>query len=157
MVSPVPENFHPVTPALVATPCADAIDFYIKAFGAEEIVPRMTGPDGLVGHAEISIEGCVVILGDEWPDGPTQSPTTLGGSTSALFIYTENAEELWERAVSAGAEVVYPLEMQFYGHLGGRLRDPFGHSWGIGKQVEEVSEEEMNQRVAGFYEEQAGD
>ena len=154
-VSPIPANLRSVTPSMVVTPCADAIDFYVRVFGATEIEPRMTGPDGLVAHAEIEIAGSVIMLADEWPDGPTQSPTTLGGSTMALFIYSEDAPELWQRAVDAGAEVVFPYELQFYGDEGGRIRDPFGHTWGIGRHVEDVDDEEMQRRMAAFYEEQA--
>jgi PhnB protein len=150
--SPIPEQLHSVTPSLACTPCADAIEFYKKAFGAEEIVPRMTGPDGSVGHAEIRIGNSIVMLADEWPDGPTRSPTTLGGSTGALFIYADDIRSVWDRAIQAGAEEVYPLEMQFYGDLAGRVRDPFGHTWGLGQHVEDVSEEEMQRRMAAVYE-----
>jgi PhnB protein len=150
--SAVPERFSAVTPSLVVSPCDEAIDFYMAAFGAEEIEPRMTGPDGLIGHAEISIEGCVILLGDEWPDGPTTSPRSLGGSTGALFIYTADADAMWQRALAAGATEVFPLELQFYGDKAGRIEDPFGHTWGIGQHVEDVSPEEMERRMASFYE-----
>lgn len=151
----VPGHLRTVTPSIVVTPCAEAIDFYRRAFGAEELEPRMAGPDGLVAHAEIRIGDSVVMLADEWPGGPTHSPSSLGGSTSALFIYVDDVRSLWDRAVGAGAEVVYPLELQFYGALGGRLRDPFGQTWGLGRQVEEVDAEEMDRRMASFYAEQA--
>lgn len=151
--SAVPDRMSAVTPSIVVTPCADAIDFYKEAFGASEIEPRMTGPDGLVGHAEIEIEGCVVMLADEWPGGPTQSPRTLGGSTGALFVYTDDVDAMWERALAAGATEVFPLELQFYGDRSGRLEDPFGHTWGVGQHVEDVSPEEMQRRMASFYEE----
>lgn len=150
-VSPVPEHLHTVTPSLVCTPCAEAIDFYQRAFGAEEISPRMTGPDGSIGHAEIRIGDSVIVLADEWPGGPTQSPTTLGGSTAALFIYTDDVDTLWRRAIDAGAEEVFPLEVQFYGDRSGRVRDPFGHTWGLGQSIEDVSDEEMDRRMAQFY------
>ncbi|HSJ46140.1 MAG TPA: VOC family protein [Euzebyales bacterium] len=150
-VSPVPEHLHTVTPSLVCTPCAEAIDFYKRSFGAEEISPPMTGPDGSVAHAEIRIGDSVIMLADEWPGGPTQSPTTLGGSTAALFIYTDDVDALWQRAIDAGAEEVFPLEVQFYGDKSGRVRDPFGHTWGLGQSVEDVSEEEMERRMARFY------
>ena len=151
--SHIPDRMSAVTPSLVVTPCAEAIDFYVEAFGATEIVPRMTGPDGLVGHAEIDICGCTVMLGDEWPDGPTKSPRTLGASTSALFIYTDDVDAMWERAIAAGATEVFPLELQFYGDKSGRLMDPFGHTWGLGQHVEDVTDEEMQRRMASFYEE----
>ena len=149
--SAIPENLRSVTPALVCTPCAEAIEFYKRAFGAEEVGSRMTGPDGSIGHAEIRIGDSVIMLGDEWPGGPTRSPTSLGGSTAALFIFTDDVEALWERAIAAGAEEVFPLEMQFYGDRSGRVRDPFGHTWALAQHVEDVSEEEMQQRMAAFY------
>jgi PhnB protein len=150
--SAVPDHLTSVTPSLVVTPCAEAIEFYEAAFGAEEIEPRMTGPDGMIGHAEISIEGCVIMLADEWPGGPVSAPATLGGSTSALMIYTDDVDALWERAIAAGATEVFPLELQFYGDKGGRVRDPFGHTWGLGQHVEDVSPEELERRMAAFYE-----
>lgn len=150
--SGVPENLETVTVSLTVSPCAEAIDFYIRAFGAEEIEPRMSGPDGLVAHAELRIGDSVIMLGDEWPDGPTLSPRSLGGSTAAVFIYVDDVDALWARAVEAGAEVVFPLELQFYGDKGGRVRDPFGHTWGLGQHVEDVSPEEMERRMAAFYE-----
>jgi PhnB protein len=141
-----------VTVSLTVSPCAEAIDFYCRAFGAVEVGPRMAGPDGLVAHAEIRIGDSVVMLGDEWPDGPTRSPRTLGGSTAAVFIYVDDVDTLWEQAVATGAEVVFPLELQFYGDRGGRLRDPFGHTWGLAQHVEDVAPEEMERRMAQFYE-----
>lgn len=149
--SAVPVRVQSVTLSLACTPCADAIDFYERAFGAEEIEPRMTGPDGMIGHAEIRLGDSVIMLGDEWPGGPMRSPTSLGGSTAALFIYTDDVDALWKRAIDAGAEEVYPLELQFYGDKSGRVRDPFGHTWGLGQHVEDVSPEEMERRMAAFY------
>ncbi len=151
-VSDNPMRITSVTPALAVTPCAEAIGFYIRAFGAVEAGPRMTGPDGLVGHAEILVGGSRVMLGDEWPGGPIQSPPTLQGSTAVLFIHCDDVEALWQRGVDAGAEVVYPLQMQFYGDKSGHLRDPFGHSWGLGQKVEDVDDEELAKRMAAFYE-----
>jgi PhnB protein len=149
-----PDRLQSVTASIVVSPCAEAIDFYTEAFGAEEIEPRMTGPDGLVGHAEIAIEGTVIMLADEWPDGPTKSPKTLGGSTSALMVYTDDVDALWARAIAAGATEVFPLELQFYGDKGGRVEDPFGHTWGLAQHIEDVPPEEMEQRMARFYEDQ---
>ena len=153
MVDPVPHHLQSVTASLTVTPCAEAIDFYVRAFGAVEIEPRMTGPDGLVAHAELRIGDSVIMLGDQWPDGPTKSPRSLGGSTSALVLYVDDVDARWQQAVDAGAEVVFPLELQFYGDKGGRVRDPFGHTWGLAQHVEDVSTEEMQRRMAAFYEE----
>lgn len=153
-VDPVPPNVRSVTPSLVLDDCAAAIDWYVEVFGAEEIGPRMVGPDGKVGHAELDICGSVIMLGDEWPGGPTPSARALGGTPVALFVYDEDAKAIWDRAVAAGAEVLFPYELQFYGDEGGRIRDPFGHQWGIGRHVEDVSDEEMERRMAAFYEEE---
>lgn len=150
--SGIPEGHHSVTPSLVVSPCDQAIDFYKTAFGAEEIGPRMTGPDGTVVHAEVRVGDSVVMLGDESPDAPTSAPTSLGGSTAALFIYTDDVDGLWQQALEAGAEVVYPLELQFYGDKAGRVMDPFGHTWGLAQRVEDISAEEMEKRMAGFFE-----
>lgn len=139
--------------SLTVSPCNEAIDFYKKAFGAEEIEARMEGPDGRVAHAELRIGNSVIMLGDEWPDGPTLSPSSLGGSSAAVFIYTEDVDSLWTQATDAGCEVVFPLEMQFYGDKGGRVRDPYGHTWGLGQHVEDLTAEEMERRMAAFYEE----
>ncbi len=152
MPSSVPDGMHSITPALVVSPCEDAIAFYERAFDAEEIPPRMTGPDGTVAHAQVRIAGSIVMLADEWPDGPTSAPSNLGGTSCAVYIYHDEVERLWDQAVGAGAEVVFPLELQFYGDLSGRLRDPFGHSWGLSKHVEDVDPEEMQSRMASFYE-----
>lgn len=152
MVDSIPAHLRTVTPSLTVSPCAEAIEFYVRAFGAEEIEPRMTGPDGTVAHAEIRIGDSVIMLGDDWPDGPTRSPRQLGGSSAAIFLYVDDVRTLWDRAVAAGAEVVFPLELQFYGDLGGRLRDPFGHTWGLGQHVEDVDPEEMQRRMAAFSE-----
>jgi PhnB protein len=93
-LSGIPDHLRSVTPSLTVTPCADAIEFYKRAFGAEETTPRMTGPDGVVAHAEIEIGNSVIMLGDEWPDGPTLSPKSLKGSTASLFIYTDDVDAL---------------------------------------------------------------
>lgn len=152
-VDPIPPMLtSAVTPSLVLSDCAAAIDWYVEVFGAEEIPPRMTGPDGKVGHAELRIGGAVVMLGDEWPGGPTPSPATLGGTAVALFVYSADAKAIWDRALARGAEVLFPYELQFYGDEGGRIRDPWGHQWGIGRHVEDVDEAEMERRMAAFYE-----
>ncbi len=155
-VDPVPENMHSVTPSLVCSPAAEAIAWYVKVFGAEEIVPRMTSPDGLIGHSEVRIGDTVVMVNDPWPDSPTKPPTELGGTSIALFVYGADADLMWERALENGAEVVFPFEKQFYGHEGGRVQDPFGHQWGIGRVVEIVDDEEMGRRTQAFFDEQGG-
>jgi PhnB protein len=152
MVSPVPERLHTVTPRLVVRDGAAAISFYAQAFGAEEVAERFTGPNHEVVHAEIQIGDSVVMITEDAVDGPARSPDHLGGMVSCVMaLYWENVDAAWERAVSAGAEVIYPLADQFYGERGGRLRDPFGQQWMMSQHIEDVPAEEMARRAAELF------
>lgn len=139
-----------VVTSLTVSPCADAIDFYVEAFGATEVAERMVMPDGLVAHAEIEVEGTRIMLGDEWPDAPNRAPSSLGGTSAVLMVYTADVDSLWARVLAAGAEEVFPLQEQFYGDRAGRVQDPFGHQWGLGQHVEDLSDEEMAARMAAW-------
>ena len=150
-VSPIPDRLHTVTPRLVVRDGAAAIAFYGRAFGAEELGDQFTGPNGELIHAEIQIGDSVVMITEDAADGPVSSPERLGGMVSCVMsLYWENVDAAWERAVSAGAEVIYPLEDQFYGERGGRLRDPFGQQWMMSQHIEDVSPEEMSRRAAAL-------
>jgi len=150
-VSPIPDRLHTVTPRLVVRDGAAAIAFYGRAFGAEELGDQFTGPNGELIHAEIQIGDSVVMITEDAGDGPVSSPERLGGMVSCVMsLYWENVDAAWERAVSAGAEVIYPLEDQFYGERGGRLRDPFGQQWMMSQHIEDVSPEEMSRRAAAL-------
>jgi PhnB protein len=148
MVAPIPEHLHTVTPRLVVHDGAAAIDFYRAAFGAEEVRDRFTSPDGTLIHAEIRIGDSVVMITEETSDAPARSPTSLGAVTAIMATYWEDVDTAWDRAVAAGAEVMFPLADQFYGERGGRLRDPFGHQWMLSKRIEDVSPEELARRAA---------
>jgi len=150
---PIPEHLTTVTPRLVVRNGATAIEFYREAFGAEEIGERFTGPGGELIHAEVRIGDSVVMITDEAENGaPAKSPESLGGVVSAIMAtYWEDVDAAWERAVEAGAEVVYPLADQFYGERAGRLRDPFGQHWMLSQRIEQVSREEMERRAARFF------
>lgn len=152
-LSPVPEHLRTVTPRLVVRDGAAAIDFYGRAFGAREIGERFMDPSGRVIHTEIQIGDSVVMITEEAVDAaPARAPESLGGMVTAIMAtYWENVDEAWDRAVSAGAEVLYPLEDQFYGERGGRLRDPFGHQWMLSQRLEHLSREEMEERAATFF------
>jgi len=148
-VSPVPERLHSVTPRLVVRDGAGAIDFYRRAFGAKELGDRFTAPDGKLIHAEIRIGDSVVMITEDAADGPVRSPERLGGMVSCVMcLYWADVDAAWQRAVGAGAEVMYPLENQFYGERGGRLRDPFGQQWMMSQHIEDVSPQEMSRRTA---------
>jgi PhnB protein len=125
---------------------ARAIDFYKRAFGAQEVV-RMDGPGGKIGHAEIKIGDSMIMLGDEMPGMGNQSPQTLGGTSSGIMLYVENADTVFNQAVSAGAQVEAPLADMFWGDRYGRLKDPFGHSWSVATHKEDVAPAEMQKRM----------
>ena len=151
-VRPVPEHLHTVTPRLVVDDGGAAIAFYTQAFGAEEVGERFTGPGGELIHAEIRIGDSVVMITGDAVDGPVSSPGRLGGVvTCVMALYWEDVDAAWQRAVAAGAEVIYPLEDQFYGERGGRLRDPFGQQWMMSQHIEDVPPGEMARRAAAFF------
>jgi PhnB protein len=148
-VDPVPGHLHTVTPRLVVSDGAAAIDFYRRAFGAEELGERFSDPDGRIIHAEIRIGDSVVMITQAEGEGALGG---LGGLVTAIMAtYWEDVDAVWARAVAAGAEVMYPLEDQFYGERGGRLRDPFGQQWMLSARIEVVSPEEMGRRAASFF------
>jgi PhnB protein len=147
-VSPIPQGYHSITPYLVIKGAAQAIDYYKKVFGATELV-RMNGPDGKVGHAELQIGDSRIMLADENPKmGPGfTSAATIGNSPISLYLYLPNVDQVMERAKAEGAKVLRPAEDQFYGDRSGFIQDPFGHLWGIATHVEDVSPQEMKERM----------
>ena len=145
-VRPIPEGYHSVTPYLTLSDAARAIDFYKRAFGAQEVM-RMNTPDGKIGHAEIRIGDSVVMLGDEMRGSGSQSPQSLGGTSGGVFLYVQDVDAVFNKAVSAGAQVEAPLADMFWGDRYGRLRDPFGHSWSVATHKEDVAPQEMQQRM----------
>jgi uncharacterized glyoxalase superfamily protein PhnB len=144
---PIPPHFHSVTPHLVIRDCARAIEFYKQAFGARELF-RMPGPGGGLMHAEIQIGDSVLMLNDEFPQMACWSPQKLGGSSVTVHIYVENADEVFQRAVKAGATVTMPLADMFWGDRYGKLTDPFGHQWSIATHQWDMTPEEMQQAGA---------
>jgi uncharacterized glyoxalase superfamily protein PhnB len=141
-----PPGYHSITPAIVVRDGSKAIEFYKRAFGAEEL-NRMEGPGGSLMHAEIRIGDSIIMLGEENEQWGTRSPQSTNGNPGSLHIYVEDADASFERALKAGAKVRYPLEDTFWGDRYGKITDPFGHEWGIATRVREVSPEEM-QRAA---------
>ncbi len=148
-VNPIPDNYRGITPYLSVKGGSEAIEFYKKAFGAEEVM-RLPNPDGTLGHAEIKIGDAVVMLADESSDYGNLSPKTLGGSAVRLHMYVEDVDAFFDRAIAAGAKVLIPLADQFYGDRSGRLEDPYGHVWLVSTHVEDVSPEEMQRRMEQF-------
>jgi PhnB protein len=146
---PIPEGYNSITPYLSVKGASSAIDFYKSAFGATEIM-RMPMPDGRLGHAELRIGDSVVMLADEFPEAEAISPNTLGGTTVGLMIYVEDADSVFNKAVSLGAKVKKPMADQFYGDRNGTVQDPWGHKWTIATHVEDVAPEEMARRLAAI-------
>lgn len=150
MTNPVPPEFHSVTPYLTLRGATKAIEFYKKAFGAEERFV-MPGPDGKVMHAEIKIGDSIVMLGDENPEYGALGPESRGGATSSLCVYLPNVDAAFDRAVKAGCTVKMPLADQFWGDRFGTVVDPFGHVWSMATHVEDVSPEEMRKRAEAAF------
>jgi len=147
-VSPIPQGYNSITPYLIINGAAQAIDYYKNVFGASEVF-RMDGPDGKVGHAELKIGDSRIMLADENPNmgqGYT-SAATIGASPVSLYLYIPDVDSVVERAVSAGAKLLKPVEDQFYGDRSGFIQDPFGHLWGVATHVEDVAPQELEERA----------
>ena len=144
-VKPIPEGYQAVTPYLVVQGASAAIDYYKKVFGATERM-RMPAPGGMIGHAEIQVGGSVIMLADEFPQMGFRGPKSVGGTPVSLMLYVPNVDEVFKRALAAGAKELRPVAHQFYGDRMGTLEDPFGHVWSIGTHVENVSPDEMRRR-----------
>lgn len=126
-----------------------AIAFYEKAFGAKEKY-RLTEPSGRVGHAELNLGGTTLMLSEEYPESGITGPESVGGTTFSIHLHVDDADAFIERAVSAGAKVVRKPVNQFYGERSGSVRDPFGHEWILGHNIEEIAPEEMQRRYTAL-------
>ena len=143
----VPDGYHTLTPGLVVKDGASAIEFYKKAFGAEELF-RMPGPGGKgILHAELRIGNSPFFLNDEFPEIGCLSPETLKGTTQSIYMYVQDVDALFNRAVAAGARVVMPLSDMFWGDRFGKVADPFGHEWALASHIEDLTPEEMEKRT----------
>ena len=141
-VKPVEDGMHTVTAHLVIDGAAEALEWYTKALGAQEIM-RMPGPDGKLWHAMMRIGDSVVMLGDEFPDSGALGPVKLKGTPVTLHLSVENVDEHFKRAVDAGARVTMELADMFWGDRYGQVVDPFGHHWSMATHIRDMSPEEM--------------
>lgn len=141
-VQPIPPDMHTITPHLVCKGAADAIAFYIKAFGAVELA-RLPGSDGRLMHAMIKIGDSPLMLFDEYPEQGCLGPLALKGSPVFLHLYVANVDETVAQAVEAGAKLTLPVADMFWGDRYGQLEDPFGHRWSVATHVRDVSVEEI--------------
>ncbi len=141
-IKPIPENMHTLTPHLVCDGAAEAIEFYRRAFGAEEL-GRVPGPDGKLLHGLIRIGDSNLMLVDESPQWGSFGPKSLKGTPVTLHLYVKDVDTVTQRAVAAGARVVMPVEEMFWGDRYGVVEDPFGHRWSVATHVRDASPEEI--------------
>jgi len=134
-----------VFPYLRVKDAAAAIEFYRQAFGARELF-RLSEPNGRIGHAELSLGNATLMLSDEYPEYNILSPQSLGGTGTSIHLHVANADAVAARAVAAGATLVREPTDQFYGERSCAIRDPFGHEWSFGHEIEKVSHEEIQRR-----------
>ncbi|HKY57120.1 MAG TPA: VOC family protein [Aeromicrobium sp.] len=147
MVKPIPDGYPRVTPYLIVDGAAAAIDFYGSVLGAAQRGDRMTTPDGKVGHAELTLGDSLIMLADESPDWGAIGPRTVGGTPVTVHVYVENVDDVFAKAIGAGATEVQPVTDQFYGDRSGQFEDPWGHRWNVATHVEDVPPEEMAERA----------
>ncbi|NHH96962.1 Glyoxalase family protein [Candidatus Nitrosotalea sp. FS] len=153
MTKPIPEGYHTVTPTLTVRGAANAIEFYKKAFGAQEI-NRFPGPDGKsIMHAEIKIGDSRIMLNDEHPQMGCMSPQSVGGASSGIFLYVENTDDVFNRAISAGAKSQMAPMDAFWGDRFGSIVDPFGHVWAIATRKKDMTPDELKQAGEKFMKE----
>ncbi|HEX3863838.1 MAG TPA: VOC family protein [Stellaceae bacterium] len=146
-VKPIPDGYRTLTPYLIVADGAGAIRFYQTAFGASERM-RLTAPTGRIGHAELQIGDCVVMLADEYPDHGARSPASYGGSPVTLHLYVEDVDAVVATAIAAGATLTRPVQDMFYGDRSGTVTDPFGHVWHVATHIEDVPPDEIDRRAA---------
>ena len=142
----IPKGYNSITPYLIIKGAAEAIEYYKNVFGATEVM-RMAQPDGRIGHAELKVGDSHIMLADEFPEMEHRGPLSLGSSPVSMLIYVEDADSTVQRAVAAGAKILKPVQDQFYGDRSGFIRDPFGHLWGVATHKEDVSPQEMEERM----------
>ena len=133
-------------PYIVVKGAKDAIEFYVKAFGAVVDFTLVDPSDGRIGHAELIFGQTHLFIADEYPDFGAVGPDSIGGSPVKLHLVVDDADAFVAHAVAQGATILRPVKLEFYGDRSGLLADPFGYSWFIASKVEDVSPSEMQRR-----------
>ncbi len=150
-VEPVPARYGTATPHLIVSPCSEALDFYVKAFGAK-VLGKMEGPGGVTMHAEMKIGDSIVMLADEQPAMPGQSdrktPKNAGATTGGVMLYVKDVDAVFERAVAAGGTAAMPPQDMFWGDRYGQIEDPFGHVWAVATHQRDVTMREMKKAMS---------
>ena len=146
-VNPIPASYPRVIPYLAISDAAAALDFYKDVLGATERM-RMDAPGDKIGHAELTVGGSVIMLADESAEMGNRSPGTLGGTPVSLMVYVEDVDSTYNAAIAAGATEIQAVEDRFYGDRSGMFKDPWGHEWTVASHVEDVTDEDMERRMA---------
>ncbi len=154
MTKPIPDGYNSVTLSLTVRGAANAIEFYKRAFGAQEIMRFPSLDEKSIMHAEIKIGNSRIMLNDEFPQMKCISPQSAGGATSGVFLYVENSDEVFKSAVSAGAKVMMPMMDAFWGDRCGSVEDPFGHKWTISTHKKDMSSQEIAKAGEEFMKQQ---
>ena len=150
MTKPIPDGFRTITPHLVVSDVAKAIDLYKRAFGAHD-EDKFIGPDGKsVMHAQLKIGDSMLMLGNEFPPH-CLSPKSRGGTSVTINLYVENADAAFDRAVKAGFTVKMPMMDQFWGDRYGQVEDPFGHQWSIATHKQDLTKEQIAENAKAFF------
>ena len=151
------DEFHTITPQLIVRGAADAITFYQQVFGAQELLRNLAPDNTSIMHAELLCGDSRFFVNDEFPEHGTLSPQSLNGCPVTLHIYVPNVDEVFERALSAGAKTVLPIADMFWGERYGIFNDPFGHRWSVSTRLEDLSPTENQERAAAYREAHADD
>lgn len=149
-VRAIPEGIHTITPHIVVREAGRAAEWYKQALGAEER-GRIPVPGEKFMQIELWFGDSAVMIADEFPEAGVLSPQAMGGTPVVLHFSTEDVDALWQRAVDAGAEILQPLQEQFWGDRYGQIRDPFGYRWGLAQHVRDVSPEEVRHIAATIF------
>lgn len=142
-----PAERKSLVPYLTVRNGTEAMTFYAKAFGAEPVGQRLTLPNGLIAHAELRFGDVTVFLSDENEDWGNLSPLSIGDTPIRLALHVEDVDAVFDQAVAAGCEILIPLADQFYGERSGRVRDPYGHVWILSQHIEDLTQEEAQDRL----------
>jgi len=149
-VQSVPDDYRSLTIYLGVKGASEAIEFYKNAFGATQDF-RLDTPDGRVGHAALRIGSSMLMLGEPCEEGVLGSPAADSKVPSGLYLYVDDADQVFSRALDAGAEQIMPMADQFYGDRSGTLRDPYGHVWFIATHKEDIAPEEIRRRAEEMF------
>jgi PhnB protein len=142
-----PDGMHTATPHLVIAGASEAIDFYKKAFGAEEMA-RLPGPDGKLMHGMIRIGDSPIMLVDEMPNWNILGPKALKGTPVTIHLYVDDVDAFADKAVGAGAKVAVPITDMFWGDRYGVLEDPFGHKWSVATHKQDLTPEQIRENMS---------